>query len=434
MHLLALLLAHQTALAEGIPADFTPRIFIHIRPEIRTNPGFTADANDTLYSVSQGLRAGLQVQQGHFEGVVDFQGTQAWGQRPGSTSTQASAYVQQGYIQVGTGNDWLRFGRQELHLLNGFHMSRAPWNVAGRSFDGIRGHLEHGDWELDAFSVVLRAPNPEVPATLGSTNADVIEASLGETHAGIFATWTATEDLQVSPITMARFEGPDDLDPLQQLWWVSPGVRILATPGLTRIDLTVLGQVGDHTDTPIRAYSAILRARQGLGDSPLKPGIGLIFEQDSGHACTTDPTTGACTTDTIQDFQTGFGRNHYLRGNADQFRGTNLRDMGLEVDTTLWDGGEKRSFKTAVQGHFFQMVNPEGIWLDATGAVQGLGWEPGNTDPNLAWEVDALMDLRLTKTAHIDGGLCFVQPIGVGERLTGNAPMTYAFARNRFTF
>ena len=35
---------------------------------------------------------------------------------------------------------------------------------------------------------------------------------------------------------------------------------------------------------------------------------------------------------------------------------------------------------------------------------------------------------------HIDGGLCVVQPIGVGARLTGDDAMTYAFARNRFTF
>ena len=87
-----------------------------------------------------------------------------------------------------------------------------------------------------------------------------------------------------------------------------------------------------------------------------------------------------------------------------------------------------------MEGHLFQLVNPEGIWLSAFGTVQGQGWELGNTDPNLAWEVDALADLRLGKVAHLDGGFCFVQPIGVGERLTGGAPMTYAFARNRFSF
>ena len=63
------------------------------------------------------------------------------------------------------------------------------------------------------------------------------------------------------------------------------------------------------------------------------------------------------------------------------------------------------------------MVNPEGIWMTASGVVQGSGWEPGNTDPNLAWELDAIVDVWASKVAHIDAGLCFVQPIGVGERI-----------------
>ena len=80
------------------------------------------------------------------------------------------------------------------------------------------------------------------------------------------------------------------------------------------------------------------------------------------------------------------------------------------------------------------MVDPEGVWRTTTGVIQGSGWELGNTDPNLGVEVDALMDLKLGKGVHIDGGLCVVQPIGIGARLTGDDAMTYAFARNRFTF
>ncbi len=438
MHLAALFaLAFLTPAAadDDGSAEVTPRVFVHIRPEARVNPNFIANQNDGLYSVTQSLKAGLGIKRGIFEGVVDFQGTNGWGNRASSVSTAPEAYLQQGYLQINSGKNWVRFGRQEVHLQNGWHMSAAPWNMAGRTFDGVRTHLQSGAWELDAFSVVLRAPNPEMelpsPTDAGTLP---IEQSLGATLAGLATAWQVSDDVSVESLTLAQFEGPSEAEPEQQLWWVTPGLRLFTTPGQTRVDLMLLGQIGDDTGTPIRSYSAMMRARQGLGDTAMKPGVGIIVEQNSGHACTSDPSAGVCETDVIQDFQTGFGRNHYLRGTADQFRGTNLRDLGLTADSTLWQGGKKKSIQTTIEAHFFQMVNPEGVWLTAFGGVQGTGWEVGNTDPNLAWEVDAIVDVWASKVAHIDAGLCFVQPIGVGERITGPDPMTYAFARNRFSF
>ena len=415
--------------------DFTPRVFVHIRPEIRTNPTFQSGLDDTAYSTLQSVRAGFHAQRGAFSAVVDLQGTQAWGARTSSVGAEPTVYPYQGYIQVGSKKSWLRFGRQEVQLQNGWHISAAPWNVVGRTFDGVRGHVESGDWTLDAFALTLAAPFARVELTPtsedGLTPATFAGPSLGETHTGLFSTWKASKSVELSPMALARFGGPTADDPDRSLWWVAPGARLFLTPNQSMVDLVVFGHLGDRSEVPIRAYSAMMRARQGLGNSALKPGVGVILEQNSGGACTGETE---CNPDVIQDFQTGFGRNHFLRGNADQFRGTNLRDLGLMVDTTPWAGGPKRKLKLTVEGHLFQMVNPEGVWLSAVGTVQGQGWELGNTDPNLAWEVDALADLRLGKVAHIDGGLCFVQPIGVGERLTGGAPMTYAFARNRFSF
>ena len=416
-------------------ADITPRVFVHIRPEVRTNPTFQSGLDDTMYSTSQSVRAGLKAKRGVFSAVVDLQGTQSWGARSSSTGAEPTVYPYQGYLQVGSGKNWLRFGRQEVQLQNGWHISAAPWNVVGRTFDGVRGHAEAGDWTIDGFALTLAAPFARTELTPASEDGLIPPTytgpSLGETHAGLFSTWKASKSVELSPMAMARFGGPSLEDPDRSLWWVSPGARVFLTPKQSMVDLVVMGQLGDRSDVPIRAYSAMLRARQGLGDSPLKPGVGVILEQNSGSACSTELE---CNPEVIQDFQTGFGRNHFLRGNADQFRGTNLRDLGLSVDSTPWAGGPKRKLKLTVEGHLFQMVNPEGVWLSAVGTVQGQGWEVGNTDPNLAWEVDALADLRLGKVAHLDGGFCFVQPIGVGGRLTGGAPMTYAFARNRFRF
>ena len=421
--LAAALLASPVLAADG--PELTPLLFVHIRPEARTNPGFVAGQDDTRLSVGQTGRVGVEAHKGIFTGRIELLGTQAWGTRAGSTSAEPTAFAYTSWIQVGSDDSWLRFGRQELHLLNGFYMSKAPWNLFGRTFDGVRAHHETDSLRIDAFSVLLRAPQP--------ASEDVEEPSLGATQAGLFATWTGSDTLEPTFFALARFEGPTADDPDQSKWWIAPAARLAITSGETSVDANAMVQIGDHTGVPIRAWNTIVRARQGL-DSAWKPGVGLIFEQDSGHACQSSSDTGWCDTDVIQDMDFGFARNHFLRGNADQFHGSNLRDMGVELDTTPWAKDKTHRLKLMAQGHFFQMVNPEGTWRSISGDLQGAGWELGNTDPNLAWEVDALMDWKLGKGVHIDGGLCVVQPIGVGARLTGDDAMTYAFARNRFQF
>jgi len=423
MTFVAALLATTTYAAGG--PELTPHLFVHLRPEARTNPGFVADQDDTLLSVGQTGRIGVDARQGVLTARMELVGTQSWGSRSGSTGAEPTALMYTTWLQVGSKTSWLRFGRQELHMLNGFYMSKAPWNIIGRTFDGVRAHHETDSIRLDAFSVLLKAPHP-----VGDGYA---EPSLGSTQAGLFATFTANETVEPTFFALARFEGPTIDDPDKDKWWVAPAGRLLVKQDNTTLDANAMLQIGDDTGTPIRAWNTIVRARQGLGGG-WKPGIGLIFEQDSGHACQSSPSTTACETDTIRDFESGFARNHYLRGNADQFNGSNLRDIGLEVDSTPWAKDKSHRLNLALQGHLFQMVDPEGTWRTTGGGLQGAGWEPGNTDPNVAVEVDALMDWKLGKEVRIDGGLCVVQPIGVGARLTGDDAMVYAFARNRFTF
>jgi hypothetical protein len=409
--------------------DFNLRAHVHIRPEVRTNPAFESGLDDSLLAVQQSARLGLSTRRGPLRADIDLQAVQAWGTRSGSTGAEATAHAYQAFIQVGGGDSWLRLGRQEIHLLNGLRMSKAPWNPIGRTFDGARGHLKAGDWTLDAFTVMLSEPQPagDVQTT----------SSLGETHTGFYATLGASENFKPTAFVMGRFAGPTDSAPDREKWWAAPGLRLLATPGRSSIDLNLAGQIGDDSGTPIRAYSGMLRARQGLGGS-WKTGVGVILEQNSGHACENDPGTGDCVTDTIRDFEGGFGRNHFLRGFADQVQGSNVRDLGLQLDTTPWkkDGPDKPTHRltTTLQAHLFQLVDTEGAWHRNGGNLQGMGWELGNTDPNIGWEIDALFGMVLGPAARIDGGVCIFQPIGVGARLTGDAPMTYAFVRNRFSF
>ncbi len=410
---------------------FTPHAALHIRPEVRVNPSFVADQDDTIVSVQESATIGLIAERGPFSATIDMMAYQNWGNRTSTTGVEPTVFAYQAFLQAGTKDHWVRVGRQELHMLNGFYLSRGPWNTVGRTFDGIRLHAKPGDWELDAFTMVLRAPHP--------ADESWRESSLGDSQMGVFASHTASKGLQPSLFVLGTAGGPTEDDPQRKKWTVTPGTRIAANVGQTSVDANLLGQWGDDSGTPIRAWSTIVRVRQGLG-AAWKPGVSLLFEQDSGHACESDPSSGACTTDTIRDFEGPFGRNHYLRGAADQMNNTNLRDIGLSADSTPWSkgGGDGKkpshAMLATVEGHLFQLANPEGQWKRNGGVLQGDGWKTGNTDPNLAIEVDAILDFTLGPSARIDSGLCWVQPIGVGAELTGEDAMTYLFVRNRFNF
>ena len=401
-------------------AEVEPHVFLRVRPEVRVNPSFIAGQDDSLAAVQNAAGVGVFGRQGAASALVEIQASQNWGARSSTVGTDSTAYAGSAWVQFEThsGHAWLRAGRQELHMLNGFYLSRAPWNPVGRRFDGLRGHVEAGDWVVDGFSMMLREPHP--------ADDDYAASTLGDTLAGVFATWAGAGAVEPTAFVLGSVGGPtiDDSDRLKR--WVAPAVRVeVDTESGTFVDLNVVVQVGDESGTPIRAYNTIVRTRQGFGGD-WDAGAGLLFEQSSGHSCGAGPD---CDPDVIRDPDLGFGRNHFLRGAADQVYGANVRDLGLNVDSAPME-----RLRLTLEGHWFQLTNPEGAWRRNGGSFQGQGWKAGNTDPNLGIEVDALFDAKIDKGIHIDGGLTWFQPVGVGAELTGDDAMVYAFVRNRYNF
>jgi hypothetical protein len=381
------------------------------------NPSFDDVAEDDELSVTQNARAFVHADRGLFAAHVALQNVYVWGERPGSTATSPAVYAHEGYLEVGHEDQWLRIGRQELHLLNGFYLSSAPWNVAGRSFDAVRGHWESERVTLDAMGVVELAPRPPSDT--------LTEPTRGDTLGALFAEFKASEDLQPAVWVMARGGGPIESDPERRKLWVGPGARLFATPGHTTVDLNVMAIVGRDTGRTMGAYSVIAHVGQQLG--PI--GVTAIFDQSSGHACTTDPLAEGCGNDVIQNFDLSFGRNHFLRGYADQVAGVNARDMALQLHSTPLE-----TIRPMLQAHLLQLTNPQGQWLRNGGVPQGQSWIRGNTDPNLGIEVDAILETWPHEGVAIDGGYCFFQPIGAGAQMTGTDAMHYLFVRNRFQF
>lgn len=416
-----LLLLLPPALAADGPVEITPHLVVHLRPELRTNPTFVADLDDSVLAVHQGLRAGVGAQAGRVSGRVDLQEYRIWGARSGSTGSEPSVHAYQGYVHVETSNGFVRVGRQELHWHQGYFLSRAPFNPGGRSFDAARWNLDTESVEADVFVSQLAAPAGFVD---GEAPFDV-----GDWFGGGQATWTGSETVVPSLLVLGKAGGATADEPNREDWWIGPGARTtVSLPSGTRLDVDALMQLGNDSGTPRQAWQVIARVQQAF-DAGIRPGVAARFEQSSGEACTGNANSTDCNAAVNRSMDLQFGRNFYLRGFANQVAATNSRQMAVEAFARPTDG-----LKVELIGSWFQLTDPAGPWVRTGGVLQGRGWKTGNTDPNLGWEVDARAMWSVTPNLSVHTGGGYFQPIGVGADLTGNDAQLYTYASSRVAF
>ena len=394
-------------------AQVTPHVFLHLRPEARFNPTFDDAVADRSLNVWQTVRGSLNAKRGHLSATLQLQHVGAWGTRSKSTDATPSVMAYQGFVEIGDKNQWVRVGRQEIHMLNGFYLSSSPWHMAGQSFDAVRAHWTTDSVELDVMGIMEAPPLPE--------SDDLRNASYGDQLAAIFGTVRSSESFEQSFWLMGRGGGPTLDDPTRERIWVGPGYRLLAQPDQTRIDLNAMYQYGEDTSVPIRAYSVIARVEQTFGAL----GVAAIFDQSSGQACEDE----VCNPEVLSDFDLALGLNHYLRGRADQVYGANTRDFGLEINSKVADKA-----KALVQAHLFQLTEPTGRWRKVGNKDVGTGFLQNNEDPNLGVEVDVIFAHKPQPGVKISGGYAYFQPIGAGAAIAGQDPMHYLFMNNRFNF
>ena len=358
---LALLLSDATA-EEAAPA-VTPHLFVHLRPELRTNPGFQADLDDTVLAVQQAMRVGASGVAGRFSGRVDVQEFRVWGARSGSTGAEPAVHAYQGYIEADTGSGYVRVGRQELHLHQGYFLSRAPFNPGGRSFDAARWHLDLDRLDADVFASQLVAPGGFAD---GETPFDV-----GDWFGGGQATLRASDVFVPSVRARGRRRHPGRAQPPDLIGRLGRGLP--TDPP----DVDGMAQIGEDTGVQRRAWQVIARAEQGF-DATGRPGVAARFEQSSGSACAGEPDGGDCTSAVDRTMDLQFGRNFYLRGLANQVAATNSRQMALEAFAQPADG-----LRVELIGSWFQLTDPEGPWCNG-GVLQGAGWRPATPIPTSA--------------------------------------------------
>jgi len=285
--------------------------------------------------------------------------------------------------------------------------------MAGRSFDAVRVHWTKDAVELDVMGIMEAPPLPE--------SENLRNASYGDQLAAIFGTVRSNESLEQSFWLMGRGGGPTLDDPTRERIWVGPGYRLFARPDHTEIDFNMMYLYGEDTSVPIRAYSVIARVEQTFGAL----GVAAIFDQSSGQACEDE----ACTSEVLSDFDLPLGRNHDLRGYADQVYGANTRDFGLEVNSKV-----AATTKALLQAHLFQLTEPTGRWRRDGNKDVGAGFLEGNEDPNLGVEVDVIFAHKPQPGVKVSGGYAYFQPIGAGAEIAGQDPMHYLFMSNRFAF
>ena len=167
-----------------------PHVFVYLRPEARFNPTFDDATADRSLNVWQTLRGSLDASRGNFSATLQIQHVGAWGERAKSTDATPSVMAYQGYVEIGDKKQWVRIGRQEIHMLNGFYLSNSPWHMAGRSFDAVRVHWTKDAVELDVMGIMEAPPLPE--------SENLRNASYGDQLAAIFGTVRSNESLEQS--------------------------------------------------------------------------------------------------------------------------------------------------------------------------------------------------------------------------------------------
>lgn len=385
--ILLLLAAHAADLQGGVE--------LRVRPEIRTAQSFRSD--DATLRVLQNAKGTLHVEQGPVRAHVELQDVRSWGERDSLTVVPGAA-VHQGYAHLGDDTTWLRIGRQEMRIQGGFFVADAPFNIARRSFDAVRGQLGVGRFQGEAFVTMLTPPTRATPADR-STNGAVLT--------GLFAGIRP-----VDPVTVTGMLFASSVDTLtDRRTWAAPGLRLHVVH--ERLDLDVQGLVytGRAGDTPIAAQHLVARVAQGV-DAPLEPVVTLMIDLSSGQPCAAT-STEVCVVDRIGEPELRIARNHLLRGLADQMAVGNLLHVGAGLATTLHE-----RVATGVQGHGFAMTDPRGPWRAFNGTVAG--FDPTNDDRALAAELDAVATWRPVDGVRIEGAYAVVAPLAAGRRLGGD--------------
>ncbi len=184
------------------------------------------------------------------------------------------ADVQEGYLEWGNQNGYLRVGRQ----VAGFGSARLVSNRNGtnvkRVFDGIRGHLIAGDGEVDAFALREVRVEPEGVFNDRSDNGSLLT--------GIYATTPAPLGSLDVYYLYSEFDNKRTIENIADQQRHSVGVRSFGERGNVFWNWEAVYQFGDQGDLDIAAWTLATNTGYRWLDAPWEPEFLLSTNISSG--------------------------------------------------------------------------------------------------------------------------------------------------------
>jgi len=239
----------------------------------------TADAE-----ISPNFRARITLQSGLLEGEA-FEPIQ-----------RNDLDIQEAFLEVGPENAFVRVGRQELGLGSYRLASNRDGTNIKRTWDGVRGVAQIGDFEVQAMALSEVVVEPE-----GVFNDPIAQ---GDTLAGVYLTGPAPIGEFDAYFLYSGFDERRTIQGVAEQDRYTIGARWFGSRDKLFWNVEGLYQFGSHGDLDISAWSIASNVGVRFEDAPLKPQFMLSTNIASGDD---DPNDG-----TIGTFDALFPRGNYF--------------------------------------------------------------------------------------------------------------------------
>ena len=376
-----------------------------LTPERRSEVWIQDFEGDEAVVLSR-IRAGVAMERAPLRIHAAVQDVRRYGEVGPGSGDGSFTGLQEGYLQVGLEETWLRLGRQAIAFGDQRLIGALDWSMAGRSFDALRLHTERDAVAFDVFGAVVRMRR-DVSDAAGS----VIDSS-GDQLAGVHAAIATSEASGFDVYFFYRHDGPDETDVMRERHVLAPGLRVHGEPHphVRYVAETAFqsGRVRDQTEERIHRAAALAGELTGVLVAPTWLDLSL-----GGSLATGDEPDGSWT-----EFDNFYPTNHKFYGAIDLIGLRNVREGYLRLTGRLPDRGLVGSLTPRLLG----LAEPTARWSDAGGRTLGQSTAPGSAA--LGTELDATLRWTPLAELFLEGGYAIFVPSAGAKRL-GHAHTTH---------
>ncbi len=363
------------------PVRFAPSAEVWLRGETRVDPPARSGVEE--YFVASRIRLGLEVRWDLVRLFVQAQDARTFGQFAPGNGSGATTSFQQGWVQLGGDDLFVRAGRQEYALGGERMIGPLLWANAARAFDALRLHGRWGDVQADVLGAFVQTPRTVPGATSGPP-----VASEGDYLGVARIAWSPGPELVAEPYVLFRHDGPTEAPPGAP----DPNVFLARERNIAHFAVRATGRLADVVDYELEAMVQTGRAgaREHLALG-LVANVGARLGTPAGLGIRggVDYGSGDSPTGDLDELDNFFPTNHLFYGYADHFGLRNVIDGWARLIAAPPGVSQLRLW---LDGHLFAFAEPTARWSNAAGAT--LAGPTSGGDALAGGEID--LELRWT--------------------------------------